>query len=222
MWVRVAAVVAVAAALAAAWIWTPLEDYADPERLSARTAELRGAWYGGPVVVLTFLLLELFLFPLLVLVVATGIVFGPWLGPIYALAGSLASAAVGFGLGRWLGRSTIERLAGRRVERIDPLLRRNGVLAVFLVRKIPLPFTLVNLILGSSAIRFRDFMIGSLLGLGVIVVLLSSLGHQLAGLRSDPSPRSIALAALLVIIPFLTAWFINRRLRLAQGSDGSA
>ena len=39
------------------------------------------------------------------------------------------------------------------MRRLMGLLRRNGTLAVFLIRKIPLPFVLVNIMLGASACR---------------------------------------------------------------------
>jgi phospholipase D1/2 len=78
--------------LAAAWKWTPLSTWADPDRISALLEPLRTHWYGFPVVVAVFVVAELFVFPVMVLVFVCGVAFGPVLGPIYALAGSLASA----------------------------------------------------------------------------------------------------------------------------------
>ena len=90
------------------------------------------------MVMLAFIVLSLV--PVLLLIAATGIAFGPVLGPVYAMAGSLASASVGFAIGRWMGRRRVERLGGERIARISRTLKRNGTLAVFLVRKVPAPF----------------------------------------------------------------------------------
>ena len=48
--------------------------------------------------------------PVVLLIAATGVVFGPILGPLYAMAGCLASGSLGFAIGRWLGQQGVERL----------------------------------------------------------------------------------------------------------------
>ena len=52
---------------------------------------------------LAFVVLGLALVPVILLIAATGIAFGPLLGPVYAMAGCLASASTGFAIGRWHG-----------------------------------------------------------------------------------------------------------------------
>ena len=116
--------------------------------------------------------------PVILLIAATGIAFGPLLGPVYAMAGCLASASTGFAIGRWMGLQRVEQLGGERITRVTRALKRNGTLAVFLVRKIPAPFTLVNIIVGASTIRFRDFIVGTVLGMGAFVVGLAGFGYQ--------------------------------------------
>jgi uncharacterized membrane protein YdjX (TVP38/TMEM64 family) len=212
-WLRVSILLLIAAAaIAAAWRWEsslPLT----PDELAAVVAPHRGAWYALPLVVAAFVVLGLVLFPVLALIAATGLVFGPVFGPIYAMAGSLASASAGFAIGRLLGRRRVERLAGPWVERISRILKRNGTLAVFLVRKIPAPFTLVNIIVGASSISYRDFVLGTLLGMAAIVVALAGFGSQLSGMIDDPSPGTLARAALFVAVPLALALIINRALR---------
>src|SRR5687768_689547 len=88
--------------------------------VSAWIAPHRHAWYALPMTMAGFVVLCLV--PVLLLIAATGVAFGPWLGPLYAMAGCLASASFGFALGRWLGRRRIERWGGRRVRQIAPVL----------------------------------------------------------------------------------------------------
>jgi uncharacterized membrane protein YdjX (TVP38/TMEM64 family) len=167
-------------------------------------------------VVVAFVALGLALVPVLLLIAATGVVFGPVLGPAYAMAGCLASASTGFAIGRWTGLRGLERIGGPRAAHVARTLGRNGVLAVFLLRKIPAPFLLSNIIAGASRVRYRDFMIGTLLGMAVIVVGLAGFGYQLTRLLTHPTPSGVVVAITIVAIPLTFAWFINRALRPAS------
>jgi phospholipase D1/2 len=200
------------AALAAAWRFTPLRGWLDPERIAAAVQPYRTSWIALPATLLVFVVLELVMFPVLVLVFACGIVFGPWLGGAYALAGAVASSLLPFAIGRRLGRETVERRGGPVVGRIQRVLDRKGVIAVFLVRKIPAPFTLVNVVCGASAVAWTDFVLGTVLGMGTGVILITVLGGQLLDLVRDPQPVRIALALLLLAAPLLLALVAQRLL----------
>jgi phospholipase D1/2 len=179
--------------------------------VSAWVAPHRHAWYALPMIMLGFIVLGLV--PVVLLIAATGIAFGPVLGPLYAMAGCLASASAAFAVGRWLGRGPIERWGGPRVARLTQALARNGTLAVFLVRKVPAPFVLVNVVIGASAIRYREFVIGTALGMGAFVIALAGFGYQLTELWRHPSPLGVLRASLFLAIPLTAAWSINRLLR---------
>ena len=162
---------------------------------------------------LAFVVLGLAMVPVILLIAATGIAFGPLLGPVYAMAGCLASASAGFAIGRWMGFTRVQRLAGARMTRIMRSLKRNGTLAVFLVRKIPAPFTVVNIVAGASTVHFRDFIVGTVLGMGAFVVGLAGFGYQLTSALRNPEPATLLGAALFVIVPLTLALLINRAFR---------
>lgn len=186
----------------------------DLRDLTAWLEPYRHAWYALPLVMLVFTVLAMI--PVTLLIAATGVVFGPILGPIYAMAGCLASGSIGFAIGRRMGRRRVEQLGGERVARLSRAIQRNGTLAVFLVRKVPAPFTLSNIVVGASSVAYRDFVIGTLLGMGAFVVALAGFGYQLPMLFQDPSPKTLIQAALFVVVPLTLAWFINRALRPAR------
>jgi uncharacterized membrane protein YdjX (TVP38/TMEM64 family) len=171
----------------------------------------RRVWYALPLVVLAFI--GLTPVPVMLLIAATGIAFGPVLGPIYAMAGCLASGSVGFAIGRWLGQRRVEALGGERVARVTRTLKRNGTLAVFFLRKIPLPFVLANIVVGASTVSYRDFVLGTALGMAGLVIGLAGFGYQLTVVLRSPSPATVVAALLIVSIPLTLAWFINRSLR---------
>jgi phospholipase D1/2 len=183
--------------------------------LATWLAAHRYAWYAPPLVVLAFVVFSLF--PVMLLVSLTGAAFGPVLGPLYAMAGCLASASTAFAIGRWIGPRRVHGWGGERVARAMRALSRNGTLTVFLIRKIPAPFVLVNVLLGASSVGYREFVIGTTLGMLAMVIALAGFGYHLAALWRDPSAEGLLRALVFLAIPLSLAWLINRRLR--AGSD---
>jgi len=213
LWIRIAAVVVFLALLAAAWQWTPLKSLLDLPRIAAGIEPHRHAWYALPLVAAAFVALGLLMVSVLLMIVVTGVAFGPWLGTLYAAVGCLASASVGFAIGRWAGLGRLEHLGGPRVRRLVETLERNGTLAVFVVRKVPAPYMLTNIVVGASPVNYRDFLIGTALGMGPMIVALAAFGYQLSEVVKEPTAAGIATAVALLVVPLLPALFINRLLK---------
>jgi uncharacterized membrane protein YdjX (TVP38/TMEM64 family) len=193
--------------------WLAMSSHTSVGAIVEWLAPHRHAWYALPGVTLMFVALGLLMVPVLLLITATGIAFGPLLGPVYAMVGCLASASVGFAIGRRVGFDRVERLAGKRVAQATGAMARHGIVAAFLLRKIPLPFTLANVAVGATPMRYRDFVVGTLLGMVAVVVGLAGFGSQATTLVTEPSPRRLGLAALTVASAFTLAWLLNRVLR---------
>jgi uncharacterized membrane protein YdjX (TVP38/TMEM64 family) len=210
---RVLLIVAGLLALAAAWKWTPLSEIVRPSRLSAWLAPYEHAWFALPGVIGAFVVLGFVMVPVMGMVLACGLIFGPWQGSVYAFSGALASAMAGFAAGRRVGRDRLERLVGPRVRKLGDRVAGEGVIAVYVIRKIPAPFTLVNMVIGASGIRFLDFVLGTILGMGPIVVVFSVGGANLPHLLSDPSPRLIVLMVSLLLIPIPIALAVDAALK---------
>lgn len=140
-------------------------------------------WAGGVVFALLYAAITLTPAPKNVLSVAAGLVFGFGLALVLVYLGALLGAAVAFGLGRWLGRDAVERFTGSRVARLDELVRRRGLAAVIGVRLIPvIPFTAINYGAGLTAVRRRDYALGTALGIipgTVAYVALGAFGLEL-------------------------------------------
>lgn len=136
--------------------------------------------------------------PIAALSIGAGVLFGLPIGAGAVMAGALAGAAVGFGLSRGLGRGAVEQLAGDRLARLDGMLRRHGLLAVIGVRLVPLlPFTALNYACGLSAVRPRDYLLGTAIGIAPGVAAYVTIGAYGATPGSTPFLLGIgALAAL--------------------------
>jgi uncharacterized membrane protein YdjX (TVP38/TMEM64 family) len=198
------------ALLAAAWKWTGLREWADPERLAHLFEPYRTNWLAFPASIIVFVVAELCLFPVTVLIFVCGLAFGPWIGTLYALVGSLASAVVPFLIGRRLGREKLEHMGGSIVRRLERVLDKRGLVAVFLVRKIPAPYTLVNLVCGASPLSLRDFVLGTILGMGTGIVLITVISGQLMDMLRHPEAGQIAIGLLLLFVPVVIAMALQR------------
>lgn len=196
-------------AFAAAWYFSGIGKE-DLERFAEAVAPFRTRWYALPLTLLVFVVAELVIFPVLLLIFACGVVFGPWLGAAYGLAGAVVSALVPFAIGRWLGRDYVKEKAEMFVERVERVLARRGVIAVFLVRKIPAPYTFVNVVCGALGVSVYDFVIGTVLGMGTGVIVITVLGGHLVDTLRDPDVGRIAIGIGLLIAPLLVALLVQR------------
>ena len=216
------AVVAVALlCLAALWRWGPLSAVADAAALAAWSERLRGEWMTSLALLAAYVVGGAVMFPILILIIATGLVLGPLVGLLVAATGSLLSALAGYGLGVILGRGTLARLSGGRLDRVSRHLARRGLLSVTLIRLLPLaPFTLVNMAAGASHIGFRDFVLGTMLGMAPGIVAITLFSGQLGEVMRAPSALNLGLlAALLLAILSVGIWSWRRFVR---GRDGGA
>jgi len=188
-------------ALVLAWRYTPLAEWASPERLAAAFRAIADSPLSFPIVVGIFVAAGFIAFPITLLIAATAITFGTWEGLSIALAGSMANALSTYAAGRWLGADLLRRVMGPRINRVARKVKSNGILAVTTMRVMPTaPFTLVNLVAGATKIRMLDYTIGTFLGLAPGIVIMSVLGGRLLDMMRSPSLLDIALIAGFLLL----------------------
>jgi phospholipase D1/2 len=206
--------VAVLLGVAAAWRWTPLGQWLSVERIVDAGATLKAMPAAPLVVIGGYVIAGFLVVPLTPLLIATILVFGPFPGLVYALAGASLSALATYAVGHALGRDVLRRLAGARVNQVSRRLARRGVLTVALVRVMPIaPFTVVNVVAGASHIGMRDFFFGTLLGLVPGLTAITLFVHGVATAFANPSTGAILLLAGIVAAVAVVAIVIRRALR---------
>jgi len=187
--------------LAALWKWSPAKDWINLASLKTAAEWLRRQPLSPVLVMGTYVVGGVVAFPVTLMIIATVIVFGPWLGLLYALAGSELSAVVVFSAGRLLGRDAVQRLAGSFLNRLSHKLSKAGLLAVITFRIIPVaPFSVINLIAGVSEVRFRDFALGTFIGMlpGVIAIVL--LADRISVSLSMPDIGNFTVLGVVVVL----------------------
>lgn len=163
--------------------------------------------------ILAFILGGIIAVPVTLMILVTAMLFGPWTGVLIALAGSISSAVVTYFLGHVFGRDTVRRLAGKRTSRITQALSRHGVLAVAVVRVVPVaPFTIINLVAGATSVRFRPFVAGTVVGMGPGIVAMSLLGDRLVAVMQHPDTINIVLLVAVAVATVLGGFLFTGRL----------
>lgn len=200
-------------ALAAAWRWTPLGEWMDWDTLTALGARVRDNGAAPFIVLCTYLVGSLVMIPVTLMIVVTVFTFGPVSGFVYSLSGCLLAAIATYGLGRALGRDTIARLSGSRVNRLSRRLSRHGIITIGMVRNLPIaPFTVVNLVAGASHIRFWDYVFGTILGMGPGIAAITLFGNRLEAAVRDPGLGSFGILAGLTAAIITAGFLVKSRL----------
>jgi uncharacterized membrane protein YdjX (TVP38/TMEM64 family) len=114
----------------------------------------------------------------------------------------LLAATVTFYMGHLVGRRAMHRWFGKRAAVLERKLEGRGIVAVALIRKVPVaPFTIVNLLLGASGgVPYREFIVGTAIGMLPGIATFALVGDRAAQLWRDPTPLNVALIAAAVAV----------------------
>jgi phospholipase D1/2 len=198
-WLIVGTVLALIVAGFVLWRYTPLAEWADPERIAQWMERMRGSAWAPVIVIGAFIVGGLIMFPLTLLITATAVVFEAWLAIALSLGGAIANAVVVYAIGRGLMRETVMHAFGTYVEKLQSALERSGIIAVATIRMVPIaPFTLVNLAAGAIHVRLRDYVLGTLLGILPGTIALTAFGHQLREIIENPTFKNVGLLAAAI------------------------
>jgi uncharacterized membrane protein YdjX (TVP38/TMEM64 family) len=199
-WLLVAAILLLLIAGGVLWRYTPLSDWATPSRLAQWIGTFKDAAWSPFAVVGLYVIGGLILFPLLLMIVATAVVFDPLVAIGLSLVGSLASASVTYFIGAKVARGTVKQAFGQASKRVSEALENRGLLAIAAVRTVPVaPFTIVNLAAGTLGVRYTDYFIGTALGLLPGITMITAFGNQLHEMWQNPTPGKIAVFIAIVV-----------------------
>lgn len=154
-----------------------------------------------------------------ILTLAGGAIFGVVEGTILISFASSIGATLAFWASRFVLRDGLRRKYGERLRAFDAGIERDGAYYLFTLRLVPVvPFFLVNLLAGLTALKTRRFYLVSQAGMlpGTIVYVYA--GTQLARIATPGdvlSPGLIVAFALLGLLPLImrlfTRWLDARR-----------
>ncbi|RJR33427.1 MAG: TVP38/TMEM64 family protein [Desulfobacteraceae bacterium] len=201
--------------------YSPAAGHFTARELS-RLLDRAGIW--APVAYIAFYAVGICLFlPGTLLTGIGAAVFGPYKGFLYVWAGAMLGASGAFWIGRTLGRGFAASLIGDRLRKYDEAIERNGFAATLYLRLVYFPFTPMNFGMGLTAVRFRDYFLGTALGIIVGTFVLTFLIGGLKDVwvsgewRGLISIRIFLALALLVFSIFIPK--VAKRLTKGYGAD---
>lgn len=198
---RIAALLALAAGVVLAILY---RDALSPSQIHAAVGS---SPYAPLVFVGLQILASLFFVPRTVLGIAAGLLFGFAWGLAWALVGAELGAAAGFALVRWMGvAGTLDmtpRLGGL-IEKAE----HGGWRSVAIVRLTPLPHSVVNTALALTNLNWRDYLIGSFLGM--LPMTLAQVDIGAAGGVAFESSAQWVVACLLLAAGLGASFLIKR------------
>ncbi|MGD8341101.1 MAG: VTT domain-containing protein [Gammaproteobacteria bacterium] len=204
--IKLAGLCSAGVAVLAIWRSSAFGEYSDPDRLGVVLDQLSASPWAGAIVVVGFLLGSFIVFPVTAMIAATGIALGPVDGLLWASVGSFVGATANYGLARMLPDHAFDNWVGTWVGRMGQRFERGGIVPVMVARTFPFaPFTLINVVAGGARIPYRDFLIGSVLGMGPIIAALTILGDRLRGAWESPTALNFILLVVAVVAWFLLA-----------------
>ena len=138
-----------------------------------------------------------------VLTLAAGALFGFWTGLILVSFASTLGATLAFVLARFVLRGWVQQNFGKRLEKINAGVKREGTFYLFTLRLVPVfPFWLINLAMALTPIKTWTFywvsQVGMLPGTAVYVNAGKQLGEidSLGGILSLDLILSFALLGI--------------------------
>ena len=166
--------------------------------------------YAAICFLLIFSLKPLLLFlPSSMLSIAAGTIFGPIYGFLLNMAGFFISATLGFYLSRFLGKNFVDKILKGKGVNINSNLEKNGIKILFLIRFTPvIPFDAISYACGLSKMKYKDFIIGSMLGVFFETLCYAYIGENIF---SPFSYKFLVPAGLVILALGITTYMYKRK-----------
>lgn len=198
------------------WVWLLvtagglLAMYASPLREHLTHAETIKAdleqlgWIAPVVFVLVMTLTTAMGLPRMLLYPVGGLAFGIAAGLGLNMLGTLGGAFLAFGYARWAGRELMVQKWPRLANALR-LLDGRGIATVALLRQLPNPGHLTNLVFGLSTISPMAFVVGTALGCLPSAIPATLIGSSVSA--SSPRIRMALIGCSLMFIVLIWAGF---------------
>lgn len=172
----------------------------------------------APIIyLLMFAILPIFFFPVPILAVAGGLVFGFFKGSLLTFLGACANCYIMFLISRKFGRDYVVKLLKKRMsekqhKRIFGISEDKLMISLVILRLIPLvPYNLINYGFGLTSISTSKYMLASILGIIPGTIVFLNFGDKATNIWSIEFLISVFLVLLLIIISLYISKIIENK-----------
>jgi phospholipase D1/2 len=223
-WGKLALLLLVFLALFLAWRYTPLADYLEPEKIADWARSLGRVPWSPLILIAAYTPAAVVMFPRPLITVLAVIAYGPVAGFFTAIAGIAAATLALYSVGRYLPEGTVRKLAGRKFERVTPILRKHSFVAAFAISIAAIaPFPVEAMAAGAIRLKVWHYLAGTLAGMIPGTLVTTLLADEVETALRDPTRVNVWLIVLgLAVIGTLT-YIVRRKLTaLEEQVDGAA
>jgi len=172
------------------------------------------------IYVLCFAILPIFLFPVPVLAVVAGAVFGLFAGSLYTIIGAMINSVLMFYIARFLGFRAVSDFTQNSKSKILKTLGEPGgkFSLILILRLMPLvPYNALNYACGLMNVSLREYVVATFVGIVPATFIMVNLGEKALNMRSNGFIIACVLMAALVV---LSSWGA-KKIRAKRGDLGN-
>ncbi len=138
--------------------------------------------------------------PIGIMSLAAGFIFGPLEGTIAIMSGAFLGTSATFFISRFFGGRFVEKIVQGKAKAFQEKLDQNGFKVIFFIRLIPLiPWEVVNYASGLSQIKYRDFILATMIGIFPSVLIQTFFSDRLSNFNLKDPALIIAVGAFILL-----------------------
>jgi uncharacterized membrane protein YdjX (TVP38/TMEM64 family) len=170
----------------------------------------------GPALFILVYTLGVLFLPATPFTVAGAVIFGKFHGMLYNLAADTLGASISFYLGRYFLHGVARGFLETRMPWLDRKAAEDGFSVIFYLRIFWFPFIVLNYAAGATRIRFRDYLLGTVLGLlppvFIFTYFVGAMRDVLATYRrpADLLTFDLVFPVLLLVFSFFLPTLLKR------------
>lgn len=155
--------------------------------------------------------------PIGFLSIAGGMVFGKVWGFVYIMTGCMIGTTCTFYISRLFGGSLVQKILKGKLKNLDEALEKHGFTTVLILRVVYFPYEILNYAGGLTRMKFKDFFLGTFLGLIPGVAISTVFGGALGNIKTPKDlltlefAAAVALFAAALSIPVIYELYKKRR-----------
>ena len=168
----------------------------------------------GPLILILVMMVQMFLFvvPNILVMIIAIVLYGPVWGAVISFVGVFCSSSLGYGLGRYLGPKTVNKLIKTQTQlKISDFIEHYGVGVIAITRLASLSNDSLSIVAGLLKMSYRKYILATLSGITPLIVLLALYG------RNDRIERALLWIAGISMVLLILYIFLDKK-RKTTGS----
>ncbi len=205
-----AALIAATAVLLATW-WGLNFKLPDAEELRLWFLGW-GPW--GPVAIVATMAIAIMVSPIpsAPIALASGALYGHYMGTFYVVIGSELGAIGAFLISRFFGYDLLHNWFGKQLNQGLAGSQNFLMATIFVSRLLPfISFDIISYAAGLTAIHFWRFAVATLAGVIPIAFLLAHFGSEMVTNETDRILLAVLLLGMVTIVPLIIRQFFKSR-----------